>query len=114
MKDLMLTNDGELVIQNGKIPLVSDNNLMAQKVRQVLRTQLGEWKYDPEEGIDLYAILTKNPNYDIIEDNIKAGLLQVDETFRLTKLEHTEDEKRHTIFRFSAINEANEEISGEV
>lgn len=114
MKDLMLTNDGELIIQNGKIPLVSDNELMAQKVRQVLRTQLGEWRYDPEEGIDLYAIITKNPNFDIIEDNIKSGLLQVDETFRLTKFEHTAGENRHTTFRFSAVNDANEEVSGEV
>lgn len=114
MKDLMLTNDGELIIQNGRIPLVSGNDLMAQKVRQVLRTYLGEWKYDPKEGIDVYAIITKNPNFDIIEDNIKAGLLQVDETFRLTKFDHTEDKNRHTIFSFSAINKDSEEITVEL
>ena len=114
MKDLMLTNDGELVIQNGKIPLVSDKELTAQKLRQVWRTHLGEWKYDPDEGIDRYALITKNPNYELIEDNIRSGALQVDETFRLTKFEYTEDENRHTIFRVGLINENAEKISVEV
>ena len=111
MKDFMLDENGELVIENGKIQLVEDKELTAQKTRQVLRTHIGEWKYDPEEGIDRYVMFTKKPNYDLVEDNVKSGLLQVDESMRITRFVCTEKENRELEIRFSATNEADEEIS---
>ncbi len=111
MKDFMLDENGELVITNGKIQLVSDNDLKAQQIRQVLRTHLGEWKYDTEEGIDRYVMFTKKPNYELVEDTVKSGLLQVDESLRITKFECSEKENRELEIRFSATNESGEEFS---
>lgn len=114
MKDFMLDENGELVFHKGKIPLVSDKQLIAQKARQVLRTQIGEWEYDKEEGINRYSMLTKNPNDEEIEDNIRSGLLQVDEDFRVTKYSRKEHKERHSEIFVSATDGADEEYDFEL
>ena len=114
MKDFMLDENGELVFQKGKIPLVSGKQLKAQKSRQVLRTQRGEWEYDKEEGINRYSMLTKNPNDEEIEDNIRSGLLQVDEDFRITNYSRKEKEERHSDIFVSATDGADEEYNLEL
>jgi hypothetical protein len=114
LKDFLLDENGELVIKNGKIQLVADKELTAQKIRQVLKTHIGEWKYDPEEGIDRYVIFTKKPNYDLVEDTVKSGLLQVDESLRMTSFECTEKENRELFIRFGATDELNEKYDIEL
>ena len=114
MKDFMLDENGELVFHKGKIPLVSDKQLKAQKARQVLRTQIGEWEYDKEEGINRYSMLTKNPNDEEIEDNIRSGLLQIDDDFRLTKYSRKDQKDRHSEIFVSATDGADEEYNFEL
>lgn len=114
MKDFMLDENGELVFHKGKIPLVSDTQLKAQKARQVLRTQIGEWEYDKEEGINRYSMLTKNPNNEEIEDNIRSGLLQVDEDYRITKYSRKDHEDRDSTISVSATDGADEEYNFEL
>lgn len=111
MKDFMLDEKGELVFQEGKIPLVSDKELIAQKARQVLRTQIGEWEYDKEEGINRYSMLTKKPNDEEIEDNIRAGLLQIDDNFVITKYSRKEQKDRHSEIFVTATNGTAEEYN---
>ena len=105
----MLDENGELVFQKGKIPLVSDKELTAQKARQVLRTQIGEWEYDKEEGINRYSMLTKKPNDEEIEDNIRSGLLQVDDNFRITRYSRKHNKDRHSEIFVTATDGADEE-----
>ena len=114
MKDFMLDENGELVIKNGKIPYVSDKELKAQKVRQVLRTHNGEWEFDTDEGINRYSMLTKNPNDEEIEDNIRSGLMQVDEDFRITEYRRTENKNRESEIFVKATDGADEEYSVEL
>lgn len=114
MKDFMLDESGELVFQKGKIPLVSDKQLVAQKARQVLRTQIGEWEYDKEEGINRYSMLTKNPNDEEIEDNIRSGLLQIDEDFRITKYARKDQKDRHSEIFVTATDGTDEEYNFEL
>ena len=87
MKGFKLDSNGDVVIEKGKIAMVSDTDLIAQTVRQILKTNIGEWEYDTAEGIDFSRILTKNPNYDLIRDTIQLGLRQVDETFVITHID---------------------------
>lgn len=77
MKTFKLDHNGDVVITNGKIELVEGVELVVQTLRQVLATNLGEWFGDKEEGIDFYAILTKNPNYDIVQDTINTAVRKV-------------------------------------
>lgn len=114
MKDFMLDENGELVFQKGKIPLVSDKQLKAQKARQVLRTQIGEWEYDKEEGINRYSMLTKNPNDEEIEDNIRSGLLQIDDNFKITKYSRKDQKDRHSEIFVSATDGVDEEYNFEL
>lgn len=74
MKGFKLDRSGDVVITDGKIEIVEDIELIAQTVRQVLSTNLGEWLFDEDEGIDFYTILTKNPNYDLIQDTINTAI----------------------------------------
>lgn len=74
MKGFKLDRNGDVVITNGHIEMVEDIELIAQTVRQVVSTHLGEWDFDVDEGIDRYTVLTKNPNYDLIQDTINTGI----------------------------------------
>ena len=77
MKSFKLDQSGDVVIVDNQIQLVEDIELIAQTVRQVLSTNIGEWFSDENEGIDFSVILTKNPNYDLIQDTINTAVQQV-------------------------------------
>lgn len=111
MDGFQINENGDIVIEDNDIVMVSDNDLIEQTVRQVLRTNLGEWWLNEDEGIDFYVILTKNPNFDEIRDTINLGLQQVDETFIITDFECSLDnETRHLTISFTAENENEDEI----
>ena len=110
MESFKVDSKGDVIIKNNAIEMVKDNSLLAQKVQQVLKTNLGEWCFNENEGIDFQALLCKNPNYEQIEDNIKSGLLQVDETFEMTSFECSLKNRRLFI-NFTARNENGEEIA---
>ena len=111
MDGFMLDEKGDVVIENNEITMISDNELIEQNVRQVLRTNLGEWWLNEDEGIDFYVILTKNPNYKEIQDTINLGLQQVDHTFRITDFNCSMDKNRKLTISFVAENDGGEEIN---
>ena len=74
MKGFKLDYNGDVVLQNGDIAIVQDIELVAQNVKQVIGTNLGEWFGDLGEGIDFYVILTKNQNYELIQDTINTAV----------------------------------------
>lgn len=80
MKTFKLDQFGDVVISNEQIQLVEGVELIAQTVKQVLNTNLGEWFSDKDEGIDFHVILTKNPNYDLIQDTINTAVKKVADT----------------------------------
>lgn len=83
MKDLLVNSNGDLVLSSGDFQYVKDANLMRQKAQLILSTNKSEWNLNPDEGIDFFAILTKNPNYDQILDTVLDGLHQVDEDIQI-------------------------------
>lgn len=62
MKGFALDESGDVKIMNNDISMVSDNELLIQKIRQVLRTNQGEWWLQPKEGAPVQKILKKAPN----------------------------------------------------
>lgn len=97
------TNDDGDVIVNGSIEMVTDNELLRQKVQRVLGTNKGEWSYDTEEGIDFSVVLRKNPNEDEIRATIEEALMRIDETFVITSFGLTMDGRKATVC-FEAVN----------
>lgn len=77
MKTFKLDQYGDVVITNNQIELVEGVELIAQTLKRVLNTNLGEWFGDEDEGIDFYVILTKNPNYDLVQDTINTAVQKV-------------------------------------
>lgn len=77
MKNFKTDQYGDVVITDNQIVLVEDMEFVKQTIRQVLNTNLGEWFNDEEEGIDYRVILTKNPNYDLIQDTINTAVQKV-------------------------------------
>lgn len=59
MKSFMVNERGDIVIENGTIQMVHDNELTLQKIKSVLGTQKGEWFLNWEEGINHENILGK-------------------------------------------------------
>ena len=62
MKCFSLDNKGDVILDKNDIQMVQGTDLIMQKIRQVLRTNRGEWVFDEKEGIPVQKILKKNPN----------------------------------------------------
>lgn len=77
MKTFKMDQNGDVVITNNRIEMISDADVITQTLRQVLNTNLKEWFTDEEEGIDHSVILTKNPNTDLIRDTISTAVYKV-------------------------------------
>lgn len=80
MKTFKLDQFGDVVITDNQIQLVEGVELVAQTLRQVLNTNLGEWFGDTTEGIDFRVILTKNPNYNLVHDTIETAVQKTADT----------------------------------
>lgn len=97
------TNDVGDVIVNKSIEMVTDTELLRQKVQRVLGTNKGEWSYDTEEGIDFSVVLRKNPDEDEIRATIEEALVRIDETFVITSFGLIMDGRKANI-NFEAVN----------
>ena len=58
MKGFSTNDDGDVIV-NSSIEMVTDEELLRQKIQRVLGTNKGEWSYDTEEGIDFSVVLRK-------------------------------------------------------
>lgn len=96
------TKDGDVVVEK-TIAMVSDQELLRQKVERVLGTNKGEWEFDEDEGIEFAAVLRKNPNKDEIKATIEEALARIDSTFVVTVFELTV-EGRKAVITFEAVN----------
>lgn len=107
-----LDENGDVLIENNEISIVAGNELLRQKVWSVLRTNLQEWWFDWDQGIDFDNLLGKNTNAELVRYEIQQGLEQVDSTFAITEFAY-EVEGRKAKVTFKAVNESGEEAGGE-
>lgn len=77
MKDLRLTEDGDLYItENGDVQF-TDSVLQAIKIR--LKWFLAEWRINTNYGMPYYdEVFIKNPSTALIEDRIRTEILSID------------------------------------
>ena len=106
-----LTNDVE--IKNNQIQLVQDSELLKQTCRTVLGTNNGEWFNDEKEGISFQNIFSKPINYELIENEIQSGLIQVDESLKIETFEHELNDRGLKV-KFKARNEAGDVVNTEI
>lgn len=95
MKDFALDESGDILIESSDIALVYDQQQEIQKIRQVLGTKLGEWEYDPNEGIDFDALFQKHPDSNRIQETIQNGLRAINDNYVLQECSY--DVKAHSL-----------------
>lgn len=83
MKGFGISEGGDTVIRNQEIQMIADEVLTGQKIRQVLRTNRGEWWLDSKEGVSVQTILKKNPDKRQIRDHIRRAVKLVDASLEL-------------------------------
>ena len=114
MMDFALDDNGDVIIENNTISMVTGDNLLRQKVWTILRTNLREWFFDWEQGIDFGNLLGKGTNAELARYEVERGLAQVDSTFAITEFAYEEDRTaRCAKITFKAQNENGQEVGGD-
>lgn len=110
MKSIALDDSGDILIENNVINMVDGNELLRQKIHEVLQTNQGEWFFDWEQGIIFSNILGKNVTEEAVRTEIERGLRQVDENLTISDLDMVQSGRTLTV-NFTAVNvNTNEEI----
>lgn len=107
MKSFSLNENHDIDIKNNEIQLTEGSELTRQTAECTLNTKAGEWFLNDELGIEFNSILGKGvPDDEIIKNVILDGLRQVDETFRIDKLDTAYDSNtRKLTVNFTASTE---------
>ena len=115
MKGFALDDKGDVLIENNTISIVTGDSLLQQKVWTVLRTNLKEWFFDWEQGIDFNNLLGKGTSEELARYEIERGLHQVDSTFVITEFTYEVDKnaRKATIY-FKAQTDSGEDVGGEI
>lgn len=111
MKNFALDDKGDVLIKDNVIQMVDDTELICQTCQTVLGTNVKEWFLNENEGIKFRNILIKNPDFDVIRNEVKRGLLQVDSTFALDSFEY-QVKNRRLYISFSATNGVGTTVKG--
>ena len=105
-----LLKKGDVVIKNNDIAIIGGKELTMQTIACLLKTNLGEWYLNEDEGINTFCMLAKNPNYDEIKDNVLLALHQIDESFVLLSFDADVDDERNLTLSFRAENDDGETV----
>lgn len=109
-----LDEKGDVLIENNEISIVTGDSLLKQKVWSALRTNLGEWFFDLDEGVDFGNLLGKNTNAELVRYEVARALTQVDSTFVITEYAYEVDKvSRSAKVTFKAQTERGESVGGE-
>jgi hypothetical protein len=102
--DLKLDADtGGLVVEGGDFVIIEDLDVVAQRLRLVLRTVLGEWFLDTTHGVDYFGtILVKGAQQSRVESELRTKILAVPNVLALARFDATYDTE---LRRFSLVFE---------
>lgn len=108
--------DNEGIAHNSagcRIRMIDGNALLTQTVQTVIATNKGEWAFQKNEGISFKNLLGKNVDEEMMKNEVFQGLLQVDNSFALTKFSTELDkETRKVVIHFTAVNGGGKEVEG--
>jgi len=110
LKGFKLDENGDVILNKKDIDITENSELLKQTVRTVLGTNKNEWDFNKNEGIDFRKIIVKNPDINLIKNEIQEGLKQVDETFILTEFSLNQ-KGRKAVISFTAVNAENNVVS---
>ena len=111
MRSLLLSEDGDLVIQRGDLVEVEGIDEIAQRFRFILRTNKGEWFLNPDEGIDFRVFWQKLPDEEEIRLALEDAASQVPEIDRIENIRIDFDHRNRVLtVSFVAVLTTGEEV----
>lgn len=88
MSDLLLDDEGDLVLENGDLVLSTGQEAIKQNILQRLRAYKGEWFLNIEDGVPYFQdILKKNPNPRAVDGAFKVAILGTPGVTELTSFD---------------------------
>ena len=108
MKDILLDDNDEIVIDKLDFTIIDSLDYLRQKLKIRLRFFLGEYYLDINKGIPFFdRILIKNPDIDDVESIFKAEILGTKGVKELTSFDMNFDTtKRQLSISFKALTTA--------
>lgn len=76
MRDIAINKDGDLLLDVTDLDMVSDSYDLAQSVRVILSTRLGEFKFDEELGLNQSNLFGKEYDADYLRMDISNALTE--------------------------------------
>ena len=114
MKGFALDASGDVLVEGGEISMVVGDSLLQQTVWSVLRTNLNEWFFDLNQGIDMSNLLGRQTSEELVRYVIERGLRQVDETFAIAEFSYTADRQvRKSTVAFTAQTAGGARVGGD-
>jgi len=83
--------DGDIVIENGNVVMVEDDEDLAQSVEMVLGTRKGEFFLDPDHGLSFDNLLGKQADEFEARDDIIEAISQEDRVSAVTDISFIDD-----------------------
>lgn len=85
--DIKIDDEGNLVIEDGDLVLIEDQDVVAQSLRMLFQTVKGEWFLDTDVGIDYLGILLrKGAQRSEIEAHLRTKIMEVDHVENIERL----------------------------
>lgn len=97
MSDLLQDTYGDLEFTNNSLTFVEGADEVVQRLRQRLRSFLGEWFLNTSLGIPyLQEILKKNPQHGIVDAILKKHILNTPGVIKLLEYSYVVDSSART------------------
>lgn len=87
MNSFLLDRKGDLKIVNGDFQFVSSKDEVVQQIKQILKTNKGEWQFNEDYGITYEALHQKKINEDFIKSVIRDGISQCSDDITIESIE---------------------------
>lgn len=87
MNSFLLDKRGDLEKVDGDFPFISGKEEVIQQIKQILKTNIGEWQFNENYGISYENLQQKRINEDVIKDSIRAGIDQCSEDITIDSIE---------------------------
>lgn len=87
MNSFLLDKKGDIKKVDGDFSFISGKEEVIQQVKQILKTNAGEWQFNTDYGIHYENLQQRRINEDLIKDEIRLGLSQCSEEITIESIE---------------------------
>ena len=87
MTAFLLDKKGDLKKANGDFQFISGKDEVVQQIKQILKTNNGEWFRNEDYGILYENLQQRHINEDLVKDVVRDGLSQCSEDITIESIE---------------------------